>query len=346
MESRAAVIAVLVADGVPGHQLTVGPMVFTTAATAFRTVEYDVRVCAATGTVETGEPVLRFAVPHGLDTLGALGAGDTVLVTGHRAYREPPAPALADALRGCAARGCRMAAVGTGSFTLAALGLLDGRRATTSWPRLAEFTALFPRVTTVPSGEPSVADGPFHTAAGVFGGLDLAVDLVERDHGVRVAAEVARRILLPFHDQVAADHQEIEREAVERGVDIGPTLEWLETNLHRPLTLDEIAAHAGVSVSSLNRRFRARTGQPPLQYLLGVRLQRAQLLLENSETPVEQIAARTGFGSSANLRHHFQRRTGTSPRGYRAAHRVLTGIAAKPEGEGEGEGEGEEGRGS
>ncbi|MFE2042475.1 GlxA family transcriptional regulator [Streptomyces sp. NPDC059477] len=313
-------------------------MVFTTAAREFRTVDYDVRVCAATGTVATGEPVLRFAVPWGLETLDGLGDGDTVLVTGHRAHREPPAPAVADALRSCAARGCRMTAIGTGAFTLAALGLLDGRRATTSWPQLGEFAARFPQVETVPSGEPSVADGPFLTAAGVFGGIDLAVDLLERDHGVRVAAEVARRILLPFHEQIAADHEEAEREVADR-TDIGPTLRWLETNLERPLTLDEIAAHAGISVSSLNRRFRAQTGQPPLQYLLGVRLQQAQSLLESGETPIEQIAARTGFGSPANLRHHFQRRTGTSPRAYRTAHRALTGLAARRPGVGQGEGE-------
>lgn len=322
------VIAILVADGVPGTQLTMVPMVFTTAVQAFRRVSYEVRVCAFAPTVTTGDLPLRFAVPWGPEALADLGGADTLFVTGLDAYRDPMPPVVADALRGCVDRGCRMAAVGTGVFALAALGVLDGRRATTSWPHQREFTELHPRVEVEQMGEPAIADGPFHTAAGVLGGIDLAVDLLDRDHGEQVAAEVTRRILMPFHEQVAADHEEIECEGAER-TDLGPTLAWLEANLHRPLTLGDIATHARVSVSSLSRRFRTRTGMPPLQYLLGARLHQAQLLLENTQTPIEQIAVRTGFGSSANLRHHFQRRMGISPRAYRASFRVLTGLFAK-----------------
>ncbi|MER7044482.1 GlxA family transcriptional regulator [Streptomyces jumonjinensis] len=322
-----AVITVLVADGVPGHQLTIPGMVFTTAADIVGRTAYEVRIASVTGTVTTGEPALALTTPWGLR---ALDDADTVLVTGHDGFRAAPPPGVADALRGCAARGCRMAAIGTGAFTLAAAGLLDGRRALTSWPHTEELTRLHPGVLAASLGDPSVVDGPFHTAAGVMGGLDLCVDLVERDHGWRIAAEVARRIMLPLHDGVVADREEQEREIADR-TSIEPTLRWLEARLHQPLTLAELAAHARISVSSLNRRFRAQTGLSPLQYLLRARLGEAQLLLENTDVPIEQIAARTGFGSPANLRHHFQRRTGTAPRAYRAACRALTArIAVRP----------------
>ncbi|MFE7131243.1 GlxA family transcriptional regulator [Streptomyces sp. NPDC057638] len=321
-----SVIAILVADGVPSQELTIPPAVFTTAARAYRQVVYEIRIASATGsrTVTTGEPPLDFAVPWGIEALD--GAG-TVLVTGHGAHRDPPSPEVAEALRASAARGCRMAAIGTGVFTLAATGLLDGRRALTSWPHQKDFVRLFPRVRVESTGDPTVVDGPFHTSAGVLGGLDLSVDLVERDHGWRVAAGTARQIMLPLYDKVVADREELEREIGDR-TSIEATTRWLEENVHRPLTLADMADHAKVSVSSLNRRFRQRTGLSPLQYLLRARLHEAQLLLENTELPIERIAARTGFGSPANLRHHFQRRTGTSPRAYRAAHRRLTRVSA------------------
>ncbi|MQS39659.1 helix-turn-helix domain-containing protein [Streptomyces katsurahamanus] len=313
-------ITVLVADGVPAHQLTTPGLVFGSASHVLGHTAYDVRICSATRTVTTGEPPLSLATPWGLE---ALDDADTVLVTGHRAFRDPPPPEAADALRACADRDRTIAAVGTGTFTLAATGLLDGRRATTSWPHTGELAGRHPRVEVVPVGAPWVEDGPYLTSHGVFGGIDLCLSMVERDHGEPTAAAVARRIIMPLYDEAVADTGERVREIAGR-TDIGPTRQWVEANLHRPLTLADMAGHARVSVSSLHRRFRAQTGLPPLQYLLRARLHRAQQLLESGDTPVEQIAARSGFGSPANLRHHFHRLTGTTPRAYRAALRGFT----------------------
>lgn len=97
----------------------------------------------------------------------------------------------------------------------------------------------------------------------------------------------------------------------------------MEAHLDHPLTLEDIADHAGLTVRGLTRCFRAETGLPPLQHLLRARIQLAQRLLERGDEPVERIAARTGLGTPANLRHHFQHHTGTSPRTYRTAFRSL-----------------------
>ncbi|MGW4201727.1 GlxA family transcriptional regulator [Streptomyces sp. NPDC004726] len=320
-----SVIAVLVSDGVPAHQLTTPGMVFTCAASTLPEVAYEVRICSATGSVTTGEPALGFTTPWGLE---GLADADTVLVTGRAAFREPPPTETADALRACAERGCRMAAIGTGTFLLASTGLLDGRRATTAWPHSPELADLHPRVEVVPVGTPSVEDGRFITSSGVFGGLDLCIDLIDLDHGEQAAATTMRRLVMPLHDSTVADREEREREIADR-TDLGPTRAWLEANLHRQLTLADMAAHARVSVSSLTRRFRAQTGLPPLQYLLRARLHQAQLLLENTDTPVEQIAVQTGFGSPANLRHHFHRMTGTTPRTYRSAFQGFAAVVSK-----------------
>ncbi|MGW1693722.1 helix-turn-helix domain-containing protein [Streptomyces sp. NPDC002399] len=108
-----------------------------------------------------------------------------------------------------------------------------------------------------------------------------------------------------------------ERPRAGRTEGIEPTLRWLEARLHLPLTPADIAAHAGISVSSLNRRFHARTGAGPPQYLLRRRPERARELLETTDEKVDRVAALSGFASPASLRHHFSRLTGTTPRTYR-----------------------------
>ncbi|MFB7618476.1 helix-turn-helix domain-containing protein [Kitasatospora sp. NPDC056181] len=100
----------------------------------------------------------------------------------------------------------------------------------------------------------------------------------------------------------------------------------MKARLHLPLTPADLAEHAGISVSSLNRRFRAQAGVSPPQYLLRLRLDRARELLTQTDEPVERVAALAGFASAASLRQHFARLTGTTPRSYRARHRAVSGV--------------------
>ncbi|WP_409060260.1 GlxA family transcriptional regulator [Streptomyces sp. SYP-A7185] len=328
-----SVIAVLALDGTPGHQLTAPALAFATAARHHPTIAYDLRICTGPGFRATGSPApFRVEADWGLD---GLDGADTVLLPGHAGFRDAPAPEVAEALRAAAARGCRIGAVGTGTFTLAATGLLDGRRAATSRWHTAELAELHPRTEVDPDGS-VVADGPFHSAAGVLGGIDLCLHLITLDHGEPVAIETERQVFLQLHSPTAAHATDGAADAVFNAVTlpgsrIEPTTRWMEANLHHPLTLTEIAAHAGLGVRSLTRRFRAETGLTPLQYLLRTRVQRAQRLLERTDEPVERVAARTGLGTPANLRHHFQRLTGTSPSTYRAAFRSMVAGLTWPE---------------
>lgn len=100
-----------------------------------------------------------------------------------------------------------------------------------------------------------------------------------------------------------------------------PLLSWLEEHSDRDLTLDDIAARAGTSARTLNRRFREQTGTTPLQWLHLARVRRAQHLLETTTHPVERIAVQTGFGSPTAFRDRFKRVVGTSPQAYRRAFR-------------------------
>ncbi|MFE5488908.1 GlxA family transcriptional regulator [Streptomyces virginiae] len=315
-----SLIAVLALDGVPGHQLTTPGLVFGAAARHHPWVDYDLRICTAPDFESTGGPApFRIETPWGLE---GLEDADTVLLPGCAAFRDEPAPAVADALRAAAARGCRIGAVGTGTFVLASTGLLDGRRAATSRRHTEELARLHPRVEVDPDGA-VVAHGPFHSAAGVLGGLELCLRLVTLDHGESVVIETERQAFLQLHVPADDPTGDVAASSTHSDGSFSETIRWMEANLHHPLTLAEIAEHTGLEVRTLTRRFRTETGLSPLQYLLRARIQLAQRLLERTDDPIERIAARTGLGTPANLRHHFHRSTGTTPGIYRNAFRSL-----------------------
>ncbi|EPH43632.1 helix-turn-helix domain-containing protein [Streptomyces aurantiacus] len=317
-----SVIALLALDGLPAHQLTTPGLVLDAVARSAPRSAYTLRICAVPRTVTTAEPApMTITADQGLE---GLEGADTVVVPGHQGLGADPPPGVAAALRRAVDRGSRVAAVGTGTFTLAAAGLLDGRRATTVWSHVPELAARHPRVDVDPAGT-LVVDGPFRTSAGFLGGLDLYLRLVEEDHGRAAAAATARRLVLPVYDEAGAARDELDRARAGTG-GLGPTVRWLEAGLDRPLTLADIAAHARLSVRTLNRRFRAHTGLSPLQYLLRARLDRARHLLEqDADATIEEIAARVGFGSSASFRRHFRHATGMTPRDYRASARPGAG---------------------
>ncbi|WJV49049.1 GlxA family transcriptional regulator [Streptomyces flavofungini] len=342
------VVALLALDGVPAPQLSTPALLFGAASrTFYRRPPYELRVCAVRDAVTTAPPgPVRVTPERGLDGLEDAG---TVLVTGYGDCPAPPPPAVVEALRAAADRGTRVATIGTGTFALAATGLLDGRRATTAWSHAPELARRHPRIKVDLTDWP-VADGQFLTSAGVLGGKDVCVCIIEEDHGEEAAREADRQLFLMLpnpSEALRADtptqprtetHPTPRTEAhpTPRAEEppppdatttaLAPTTTWLEANLHRPLTLADIAAHAHTSVRSLNRSFRVHTGLTPLQYLLRARVRHAQWLLEHTDTPVEQIPTRTGLGTPANLRHHFQRLNGTTPTAYRTAFRTLVDL--------------------
>jgi transcriptional regulator GlxA family with amidase domain len=277
---------------------------------------YDFAVCAPEPAVptETGFSVL---VEHGLE---ALEGADTVVVPGIGDNGWPVAEAVLDAVRAAAARGARIASICTGAFVLGAAGLLDGRRATTHWSYAGRFARLFPAVELDPRVL-YVDDGDVLTSAGVAAGIDLCLHIVRCDFGAERANAVARRIVVAAHRE-GGQAQFVERPLADAPSGaLAPTRAWMLERLAEPLTVGDMARHAGYSARSFARRFQAETGTSPLRWLIGQRVEYARRLLESTELPVEHVAERAGFGTAVAMRQHFARAVATSPTSYRRAFR-------------------------
>ncbi|MFA3836990.1 GlxA family transcriptional regulator [Streptomyces aureus] len=285
---------------------------------------------------ELAEALRKAAAPSGAEALREAAAP-----SGAEALREAAAPSGAEALREAAAalsgaeevRGAedasghrptrgprRIASICTGSFVLAAAGLLDGRRATTHWMSADLFARTFPSVTVDP-GVLYVDEGRMLTSAGEAAGIDLCLHMIRRDHGAAVAAEVARRTVVPPHRE-GGQAQYIQRPVESEGLtSTSASRAWALTRLAEPLTLAELAAHDAVSVRTYSRRFREETGLTPIQWLTQRRVDRARELLEQTDHTVDRIATEAGFGTGASLRQHFQAGLGVSPGAYRSTFR-------------------------
>ena len=164
------------------------------------------------------------------------------------------------------------------------------------------------------------------TSAGVAAGIDLCLHMVRKDHGAEAANAIARRTVVAAHRD-GGQAQFVERPLPSADGGLAATRAWMEQRLDEPLTVEAMARHASCSPRSFARRFRAETGTTPLQWLIGRRVAEAQRMLEGTDLPVEQVAARSGFGTAAALRQHFGRALATSPSAYRRVFRPQPGPA-------------------
>ncbi|WP_372409565.1 helix-turn-helix domain-containing protein [Streptomyces luteireticuli] len=283
---------------------------------------YELRLCAAPPSEGQPAPApagFTMRTPYGLE---GLDGADTVIVPSVPeacvdGERELP-DELLHALRRAADRGARMVSLCAGAFALAAAGILDGRRATAHWMHTEALARRHPEVE-VDDSVLYVDDGNVLTSAGVTAGLDLCLHLVRRDLGAHVANQLARRLVVPAH-RPGGQAQFVEVSVPPSGDEgLAPVLQWATERLDEPLTVDDLAARAGMSPRTFYRRLHAATGSTPLQWLLAQRLSRAQSLLEATALPVERVGELSGLGTAANLRRHFTLHFGVTPTDYRRA---------------------------
>lgn len=264
-----------------------------------------------------------------------LERADLIVVAGWKGAHVPVPGELALRLRLAWERGARLASICSGAFVLAATGLLDGRRAATHW-RYAETLSQRHPAIEVDASVLYVEEDRILTSAGSAAGIDLMLHLVRSDFGVEAANSVARRLVMPPH-RSGGQAQFIERPVQpDRLNRLSDVLEQMRANLQGDWTVDRMAQSVLMSPRTFLRRFIAATGVPPGQWLIAERVAEARRLLESSAMPVEDIAARAGFGSVQVLRHHFRAKLGLSPRDYRATFGAVrvnaSGTSARPGG--------------
>ena len=220
-------------------------------------------------------------------------------------------------IRGAATRTRRVTSVCSGAFLLARAGLLDGRRATTHWSVSDELQARFPAVE-VDADRIFVHDDPVWTSAGVTAGMDLALALVEADHGRALALEVARWLVLfaqrpggqaQFSAQLSV--QQAERQPLRE------VQAFIAEHLDADLSVPTLAAHAGMSTRTFARAFRREVGTTPAAFVEAIRVEGARRFLEDSERGVGEIARACGFGTVETMHRAFRRTVHTTPAEYR-----------------------------
>ncbi|GHF49307.1 transcriptional regulator [Streptomyces griseus] len=308
---------VVLFDGVQSLDVS-GPMEVFSGASRSPGVSYDLRTASLDGRPVRSTSGLTL-VPD--SSLADAPAPHTLLVPGGQGTRGSQ-PGLTGWLREHAPRAERLVSVCTGALLLAEAGLLDGHRVTTHWNYCERLARDYPAVEVDP--EPIfVRDGRLATSAGVTAGIDLALALVEEDHGRDLALTIARHLVVflrrpgnqaQFSAQLSA--QTARREPLRE------VQHWIAQHPDADLGVDALAARARLSPRHFARAFLSETGTTPGRYVERVRLEHARRLLEDTADGVERIARASGYGTPEAMRRAFVKTLATAPAEYRRRFRT------------------------
>ena len=313
-------IVVVAFDGVQALDV-VGPVEVFTRGGELAGDRYAVEVVGPSAGTVTTSSGMAWTVARSLGSVR--GPVDTIVVAGG----DGTAAAMADrslvtAIGRVGRRARRVTSVCTGAFLLAEAGFLSGRRATTHWDACATLARRYPDIEVDP--EPIfVRDGHVATSASVTAGMDLALALVEEDHGREVALATARRLVMyvqrpggqaqfsaPLRAQAATGREPLRN--VQR---------WVVAHPGADCSIEALAARAAMSPRHFARTFTREVGSTPGRWVEEVRVEAARLLLETTDRTVDAVASATGFGTAETLRRAFVRRLHVAPTDYRKRFR-------------------------
>ena len=317
MLDRPPLVVTLASDRLAMFEFGIAAEFFALARPELDFVPYRFVVAAADPPPLRGLGGIRLDVDGGLELLRE---ADLIVVPGWRDLDETPRPEVTAALREAVQGGARVASICSGAFLLAHAGLLDGRRATTHWRHTERLARLFPNVRVEPDVL-YVDEGNVITSAGSAAGIDMLLHLVRKDYGAHVANSFARRMVVPPHRDGGQSQFVVQPIAVRTNDRIASVADWMAGSLSEAITIETLADRAAMSVRTFTRRFRAATGTAPIEWLIRLRVRRAQDLLETTDAPIDHVAHQAGFGASETLRHHFRRVVGTTPSAWRNSFR-------------------------
>ncbi len=246
---------------------------------------------------------------------------DTLLISGGGGP-DAASPEVVSWIRDSARKVRRLASICTGAFALGAAGLLDQKRVTTHWAFAPELARRCP-LSVIDMDCIYIRDGAVYTSAGITAGMDLALALLEEDHGRLFTLDVARYLVMftkrsggqaQFSAHLSAQYSTTPAiEKVQR---------WCLDNLDGDLSTRALSGVAGMSVRNFVRRFREATGRTSGDYVLEARLSAASALLSETSLSSKEVARRCGFGSPSTMRRIFVARLGIPPEKYRDSFRL------------------------
>ncbi len=321
-------VAILAVPGVQMLDLA-GPMdVFSEANTVMRDSDaYSVQIVALSCDPVTALNGTRFLPDASIEC--SLEGFDTLLIAGSPGIQKfEDHPGLISWIRRESRHVRRLGSICTGAFLLGNAGLLDGRRATTHWNSTSRLAEKFPLVRLEPNTI-YVKDGHIYTTAGVTASMDLALALVEEDHGRSTALRVAKELILFLKRPGGQSQFSIHLEA--QVSEIGPIRdihEWILDNLCDDLSVETLAARLAMSTRNFARLFKRETDMTPGDFVEAARVEAARRMLEESDTPLKKVASMCGFTDQAGLRRAFMRRIAVTPVEYRQRFRPSEFAAA------------------
>ena len=213
-------------------------------------------------------------------------------------------------------KGAILAASCSGVLVLAKSGLLDGKRATTSWFLGKLFRASYPQVR-FSEGELVTRDGRLFSSGAFTAGLDLMLQVVEHFAGPAVALACAKVMLIDANRDSQFPYMTLQVRQHHNDRLVLQAQSRIRSNVCEDISVENLAQRLGVSARTLNRRFHVALGCSPTQYLQEIRLEGAKRLLETSSLSLEEIIERVGYRDSSSFRRMFERVTKVSPSRYR-----------------------------
>ena len=312
-------VGFLAFDGVMALDL-VGPI---DAFTAASVDEADAQACSLYQTVIIGLNYRPFKSESGIvfnpdKTIADAPALDTLIVLGGRGLRDINIQAqISDWLKSRVKETRRVATVTTGTYVLAATGLLKGCHVTTHWRHARDLARHFPELRVDPSAL-YLKDGKFYTCAGIAAGIDLSLALIEEDFGPRVALSVARELVVYFKrpggQEQFSEPLRFQTQSQDRFADLAA---WIKGHLRSDLSAATLADRTNFSPRHFTRRFKAVFGMTPADFVEQTRLSESRERLKLANQTVDSVAYSVGFKSADAFRRAFERRYGSQPSVYR-----------------------------
>jgi transcriptional regulator GlxA family with amidase domain len=275
---------------------------------------YDIRIVSEVG------GLVRSSAGVSVQTEPLQQSFDTIMIVGG-ASKLPASPAFLESIRSAANTSRRVTSTCTGAFLLAGAGLLDGRRATTHWFYAPEFRRRYPHVR-LEEDRIFIIDGAVWTSAGMTAVFDLALALVEEDLGRSTSRAVARQLVI-YHRRAGGQSQHSRLLELDPKSDrVQSVLAFARQNLQKELTVEQLASVARLSPRQFSRVFRTELGKSPAKVVEQLRVEAAQLMLEDGGHSIEDVVRETGFANREQLRRAFLRTLDQPPKAVRRSARL------------------------